>query len=343
MESAWQGEAAGAAQRGALPLAIEHEQAAPLLFTDHDLFSRQVGSFDDARHRVMPVPPAPDEPSGFEILFSPGELVTYERKLAEHNAAAQHNVDVMDGYEGASSYNGENLPTSYGSLTPDSAGMTVAPASGGEPGDGGPPDPRSDPGQRPQDEMEWTPHTAPDERPGVGGESPEPPQSTRPDGHVPPPAVPTANAGLPGSGPNPPTGGPSPVGGLVPVGGVPGSDDSAGSNGPGVRGGAGVPGNGGQPRHGDAGHGPGGRTGAGPLAGGAAADAAGRGAAGARGLAGAGLPVGMGAGRGRGAEDIERKAPTYLEEPDPEGLLGTDEVTAPPVIGVDEETGEPAR
>lgn len=54
MESAWRGDAAGAAQRGAVPLAVEHESSAPLLFTDHDLFGRQVGSFNDARNRVVP-------------------------------------------------------------------------------------------------------------------------------------------------------------------------------------------------------------------------------------------------------------------------------------------------
>ncbi|MFL6141554.1 MAG: hypothetical protein ACJ72N_06760 [Labedaea sp.] len=47
-----------------------------------------------------------------------------------------------------------------------------------------------------------------------------------------------------------------------------------------------------------------------------------------------GMPVGAG-GRGRDEEDLERRAPVYLREHDPEGLFGTDELTAPPVIGED--------
>jgi len=41
----------------------------------------------------------------------------------------------------------------------------------------------------------------------------------------------------------------------------------------------------------------------------------------------------MGAGRGEGGEDEERQRPSYLVEPDPDSMFGTDEMTAPPVIG----------
>jgi hypothetical protein len=42
----------------------------------------------------------------------------------------------------------------------------------------------------------------------------------------------------------------------------------------------------------------------------------------------------MGAGaRPRGEEDLERERPSFLVEPDPEETFGTDQVTAPPVIG----------
>jgi hypothetical protein len=44
--------------------------------------------------------------------------------------------------------------------------------------------------------------------------------------------------------------------------------------------------------------------------------------------------MGMGGGRGReGGEDGEHERPTYLVEPDPHDTFGTDEITAPPVIG----------
>jgi hypothetical protein len=62
MEGIWQGDAAGAAQRGAGPLAVEHELAGPHLDTAQDLTSRQAGSIADARNAVVPVPPEPTKP-----------------------------------------------------------------------------------------------------------------------------------------------------------------------------------------------------------------------------------------------------------------------------------------
>ncbi|WP_158888556.1 hypothetical protein [Amycolatopsis anabasis] len=68
---------------------------------------------------------------------------------------------------------------------------------------------------------------------------------------------------------------------------------------------------------------------------GAAEAAAGRGI-GAAGAAGKGGPAGMGgmgAGRGKGEEDAEHQRPSFLLEGDPDEVFGTDQRTAPPVIG----------
>ncbi|GLZ38387.1 hypothetical protein [Actinokineospora sp. NBRC 105648] len=92
----------------------------------------------------------------------------------------------------------------------------------------------------------------------------------------------------------------------------------------GVRGGVGKPG----------GIGAGGASGVGALAAEHAA-AGGRGgaaAAGGRGAPGAG-GMGAGGGRGQGGEDEEHQRPSYLVEADPDEVFGTDEMTAPPVIG----------
>jgi hypothetical protein len=50
---------------------------------------------------------------------------------------------------------------------------------------------------------------------------------------------------------------------------------------------------------------------------------------------GSGQPGGgMGAGRGqRGKDDEEHKRASFLVEADPDSIFGTDERTAPPVIG----------
>jgi hypothetical protein len=75
--------------------------------------------------------------------------------------------------------------------------------------------------------------------------------------------------------------------------------------------------------------------GAGALAAEHAAGGGGRGGGvgGAGGRGAGGVPMGMGAGRGQGDEDTEHQRPSYLVEADPDALFGTDEMTAPPVIG----------
>jgi hypothetical protein len=56
--------------------------------------------------------------------------------------------------------------------------------------------------------------------------------------------------------------------------------------------------------------------------------------AGRGGVGGAGGMGGMGAGgHGRGEDDGEHQRPSYLVEADPDSLFGTDQMTAPPVIG----------
>jgi hypothetical protein len=57
---------------------------------------------------------------------------------------------------------------------------------------------------------------------------------------------------------------------------------------------------------------------------------------GARGAAGmGGVPVG--GGRGQDDDDLEHRVPSYLEGGDPEALFGSEVLTAPPVIGEDDD------
>ncbi|MGM1064410.1 hypothetical protein [Saccharothrix sp. Mg75] len=129
--------------------------------------------------------------------------------------------------------------------------------------------------------------------------------------------------GRPGGGGS---GGGAGFGGRVPGGGA-GSGFGPGSGARGVAGGgaAGL-----LPHGGDA---PAGR--AGGTAGGTGGGGAGGGARGAGGVGGVGAGVagGVGAGKGAGDEDVERSAPSYLLEPDPDGIFGNDQVVAPPTIG----------
>jgi hypothetical protein len=95
-------------------------------------------------------------------------------------------------------------------------------------------------------------------------------------------------------------------------------------------GGFGPTGSGGVSR-GATGSGAGARSGVGAGAEAAEQNAIEEGAAGARGGTGMGaMPGGRG---GRGEGDREHKRAAYLQEPDVDGIFGTDQYVAPPVIG----------
>jgi hypothetical protein len=115
MESAWQGDAAGSAKRGAGPMVTAHALAVGEIDTAQDLSHRQVGSFDRTKSAVVPVPPLPDGPvpwPGFDRKRP--DYVAYENQVAAHNSANEHNVDQMIQYESDSAYNTDNMPASFG-------------------------------------------------------------------------------------------------------------------------------------------------------------------------------------------------------------------------------------
>ncbi|MFD1048194.1 alpha/beta fold hydrolase, partial [Kibdelosporangium lantanae] len=57
--------------------------------------------------------------------YSVDAATTYAGQLAAHNAAAQHNVDVMEAYESASAFNAKGQPQSYGTIEPDNGTIVV--------------------------------------------------------------------------------------------------------------------------------------------------------------------------------------------------------------------------
>jgi hypothetical protein len=179
---------------------------------------------------------------------------------------------------------------------------------------------------------------------GIGGPAPVPnplpggrrtgsvtPGGTNPTGYRPPNFTPPPRRGG-GNSSNTGFGGmaPMPMGGAGGGFGPGGSSEYSGKMG---RGGGFGPAGGGTPGSGAA------SGAARPGALGAAEAAAGRagGAGAAGGAAGRGMgPAGMGGAGGRGgqgSEDQEHQRPTYLVEGDPDEVFGTDQRTAPPVIG----------
>ncbi|SFQ44199.1 hypothetical protein SAMN05421810_107198 [Amycolatopsis arida] len=200
-----------------------------------------------------------------------------------------------------------------GSSAPPSAipGGGAAGGGGGTPGGGG----------------GFTPMPAPLGRGPSTGSGAVPPARTRPSGYQPPAtSMPRGSGGAP----------PSTMGGMGPVpvgmggmGGLGGGSDYSSKIG---RGGGGF----GPGGSGAAGGAPGSGAASGaarPGGVGAAEAAAGRAGAAGRGMGGGMGAMGAGGGRGQGGEDKEHQRPTYLVEGDPDELFGTDQRTAPPVIG----------
>lgn len=374
MEAIWQGDAAGAASRGAGPLVAEHDAAGSHMLTAQDLNGRQAGSFGDARNSVVPVPPEPTAPDPWSTFNLPGEAATFRDQVTDYNAANQRNVDVMRGYGDAAVYNTTNMPLSYGALSGDQAGIVVDSGVSGTDGSRGAGSasidgPRGG-GSGVVERATNGAHTAgsPSDTGGLAGgdgsvgpggastDGRQPvPQETTPGGFTPTPSAPPGQIpvglGGGGSGTAPsPAGGSAPFTGFGPLGGGglgAGPDGRGPGSGPGGRG-PGVPGSGGRgtgaPGSGGLGgragggepHGPGGRPGPGSPAG----TVAGGPRTSVRGGGMSGMPMGAG-GRGRGEDDLERRSPSYLREDDPESVFGTDEMTAPPVIGEDESFEKP--
>jgi hypothetical protein len=350
MESAWQGDAAGAAQRGAGPLAVEHGLAQESMVNAHATLDNQYNTFVSAKSRVTEVPPTPEKPGMWDNFTSFGGAGrNYESKMDQVNAANDYNVALMEEYETTTSSNTSAMPTTYGRITDDYSAVGVEKPSP-------PPTPPPFSGLPPSSTSSTTSSQSTNDNTGnTGRPNTTIPNGTptKPNGNIgyPPGGRPTTpsnilpSTGLPPRG-NLPTGqnpgnqqGNPAFPGMLPGGFGPTGGGGGGSGYGSGRGGSSFgPGGGGAGGSGSgSGSGAGGGRGAGgfgPGAGGAAAAAEGAAARGGAG-AGRGGMGGMGGhgGRGQGEDDEEHDRPSFLVEPDPHDTFGTDEVTAPPVIG----------
>jgi hypothetical protein len=341
MEPTWQGEAAGAAQRGAAPLAVEHQYASPRIMMVAKSMHHQAEAFDMARNSVVPVPDMPEKPGFWDNVVSFGQAnQDYERQVAAVDAANENNIRVMEAYENETARNAAMLsgvpqglnstgPTQPAGNPPPTGGTGVSPtpwrppSPGGGGGGGSTASPAvgSSSGTTSSETVAsgWTESggtTRPDSaQPQVSGLDP----SRGPANQDVPrrqPGGPVIGPGLPLSGERPGATGGRGFGSPSSLGDSRGGGARSGSGG-GARGGfgAGEDGMRGGARGGVTGRGAAGET------------APGRGAST---RAGAGVPHGA---RGQGEEDLEHNRPSYLVERDPEETFGTDQVTAPPVIG----------
>ncbi|NIH77711.1 hypothetical protein [Amycolatopsis viridis] len=322
MDSAWKGPAAGQVQAGAHPLGIWLQDSAANLGRSSTYLGDQATAFHTVKSKVQEIAAKPPE-GGFLDGMNP--LSDTDSQIEKYNQQGQANVEAFNNYYQASMTNAGQLPQYsawQGNVFSDGGGAGGVPsgagAGGGVPGAGGMPG-----GAAPA-------HAG--DLPRFSSTHPAAtlPHTAAPAGYSPAGGsgayIPPAWDGTSATGYTPPSAGGSGPGGGAGGFGPGGSGSGAGGAG---AGGAGVAGIGGAFGPGS-GVGATNGTGAGPGAAGA-----GRGG-GRAGLTGAGTPgtPGMGGrgGHGRGEEDEEHQN-KYMVGDDPNELFGTDELTAPPVIG----------
>jgi hypothetical protein len=327
LDNAWTGAAADTAKGALKPLA----QAAGTAGTTAQLMGVRMSQQSVAASEVQKLPPAKkfDHQQSLNAMVAGGPAAMQQDLKVQKDAAdavKREQISYLNTYTsaltavdaqtpsfvppqetiGGGGKNGNNI-TADRIYTPTSQPPTFGDTTTGAPGikhtgvsgPGGSPISSDDNGQTDQSGFTPVPSL------GTGSSGFTPPSTTGPTPST------FGPAGLPGGG-----------GGTA---GVPGA--GAGGFGPGF-GSFGPGGTGGAPGAG-AGSGSGG-SGARPMS---PTSMSPGGSAGGRGGAG-----GMGGGRGKGdkEEDKEHDRPAYLVEGDPESTFGSDELTAPPVIGGDD-------
>lgn len=235
IQGGWQGNAADEAYGAAAPLADAALRGADDLYRSQDLLDRQSGSFQRAANSVVPVSDDLPEMDVGDFM----NPVDYEQEVRRYQADAEHNMQVFEGYDNASSHNETYAPREYpiinhsGGTVSVTAGDTVggggpesggdSPRNGGDTGgavgpSGGAPNGGGAPGGGPSGGS--LPGGTPSPGPGGG-------QQTRPNDYV-PPVSPPAGYQPPVSQPGPSTGTTGGLSAGFPVGGYPGGGSGGG-------------------------------------------------------------------------------------------------------------------
>ncbi|MTD52770.1 hypothetical protein [Amycolatopsis pithecellobii] len=136
MNKAWTGASGDAASAGAGPLAVAFNASSYPLDQTTNAMNVQTGSLEMAKSTVVPVPPAPEKPSGWTVglkaaipIVGPslavGDIKSYQDGMSQHNAANETNVRVMDQYSSATSSTQSTIPMSYQPLPIDGTSVGI--------------------------------------------------------------------------------------------------------------------------------------------------------------------------------------------------------------------------
>lgn len=347
LEAAWSGQGADAARENIRPLAVSADDASQTLSSNRQHIQTQADTFDQIRNSLQPMAdPAPEK--DWYDNFVPW-TTDAEKAVDQYNQQLQQNRQIYDQYHQSSTTVEQGIQTDYGHLpgAQDAQISTFQLDNNSQRHDqgGGPQDSRGR-GSTGLSAVDQYGPPAPPGKSSLPAVSVNPTSGTTgvPGYSMPPSGYSdvTSTAGYSPAGNTPgyqPSGfGPGtfgPAGGMDPSSGSPAAGfaplgGGAGGGGYGAGGGVGA-----------GGAGAGGALQAGPRvgAGESGGYAARPGAAGAAGTAG-GRPgmsgmAGMGGARGGGqGGDDEEHETKYLLSEDGDEIFGTDEKTAPPVIGL---------
>ncbi|WP_027941590.1 PPE domain-containing protein [Amycolatopsis taiwanensis] len=346
MDAAWQGGSAQAAQAGGHPLETWLNDSAQNLGTSSQYIGNQVNDFSVVAQRVQPLPENPPS-MGFLDHINPWS--DKDSEIKEYNQKGQQNVDAFNAYYQASAQNAAGMPQYKawtGNPISDGGGGNGGGGNGGGGGTGGGGGFGGGGGTGGGVGFGGGGAGGGAGGIGTGGGGAGGIGSGGHGGAGDIGGIGSGAGGVGSGGYTPPSWNDTTAAGYTPpntnfTSGLGPNNFSPSSFGPGGGSGAGD-------ASGIGGFGPGGAgsmsagstTGAAPGSASAAGGAGGAyGAAGARpgaaGAAGRSGMSGMGGahgGRGQGAEDEEHQT-KYLVSEDPNELFGTDELTAPPVIG----------
>jgi hypothetical protein len=136
MSKSWTGASGDAAYAGAGPLGKAFEETAFPLDETTNAMNTQTASLATAKTSVVPVPPAPEKPSGWSVALkaavpivgpsmAASDISSYQDGMSKHNAANETNVRVMDQYASATNSTKSTIPMDYQPLPFDGASVGV--------------------------------------------------------------------------------------------------------------------------------------------------------------------------------------------------------------------------
>ncbi|UIJ58591.1 PPE domain-containing protein [Amycolatopsis acidiphila] len=142
MNAAWTGSSGDAAYAGANPLAQAFNDSHVPLDVTNASMKVQSDVFEQSKSRVVPVPPAPEKPSGWTMALKSavpivgpsmvvGDLKSYQDGVAKTDAANQNNVRVMEQYSSVTGDTRGKIPMDYKILPTDTASIGLKPPTVG--------------------------------------------------------------------------------------------------------------------------------------------------------------------------------------------------------------------